>query len=169
MFLCVRNNSILTPSPLSFSARRCVQAAAATAPPKGWCVFLYSRHLCTHRHPTPRSARLGTTGPAATASRARRAPTRTSLAQVGAATPRIMLPVTRVLILSDASDALGHQYPATYIRTPPPSEHSAKKRSRSPKPETPNPKPQTPHLNPKPQTPNPTHQSPPSHPKTPHL
>ena len=57
-------------------------------------------------------------------------------------------------------------YQAPYIRSPPPSEHSAKTRSRNPKPEprnpptlTPNPKPQT-HIfqtpQPKPQTPSPT-------------
>jgi len=151
-----------TPSP-SFSARRAVQEAAATAPPKGRRVFLYSRRLCTQRPPPPRSARLDTTGPAATAPRARRAPSRTLRAQVGAAAPRIMLPVTHVLLLSDASDALGQQYPAPFIRTPPPQRTSQRSvsRARNPNPETPNPKckPQTLNLNPPtsqppPQTPN---------------
>ena len=105
-FLVSETNLFSTPSP-SFSARRAVQSAAATTPPMGQCVFLYSGHLCIQRPSPPRSARMATMGPAATALRARWAPTRTSWAQVGAAAPRIMLPVTHVIILADASDALG--------------------------------------------------------------
>ena len=146
---------ISTPSP-SFNARRAVQVAAASSPPKGRCVLLFSRHLCTQRLPPPRSARLDTTEPVATALRARRAPTRTSRAQVGAAAPRIMMPATHVLILSDASNALGQQYPATYVCTTPPQRTAhiivSKIRNLNPNPQT-----LTPNPNPKPQTSNPQH------------
>ena len=65
----------------------------------------------TRRAPTPLApsharAMRATTGPAATAPLARRTPSRTSRAQVVVAAPRIVLPVTHVLILADASYAL---------------------------------------------------------------
>ena len=81
---------------------------------------------------------------------------------MSAAAPRIILPVTHVLILSYASDALGQQYPAAYIRTP----HPQRTAQRSvPKPRNPRPEPRNPK--PEPQTPNPAPLTPHTKPQTP--
>ena len=117
MFLCVLDNSVLNTPPLVQCTTGCAGSRSNCTAKGAVCLLAFKTPLYS-TPPTPTQCKAGYNG---TGSNCTACPAGTYKIQtgVGDAASRIMLPVTHFFILSDASNALGQQYPAPYFRTPP--------------------------------------------------
>ena len=155
VFSCVRDKSSANTLPFLQCTAGCAGSRSNYTANGAVCLLVCKTPLYS-TPPTPTQCKAGYNGTGSNCTACAAGTYKNFMGSGGCCCPLYhVVPVAHVLILSDASDALGHQYPAPYIRTPPPQRIAQKSvsKTRNPNPKTPNPKfkPQTP--NPKPQPP----------------